>query len=90
MRQVSRDCGAPQPLISFFTVQRNLPSPSASGWLIDLRDAGGPTYVVLRVVEDDAADCLVEHLTDIGAVVDVTEAAALVSGVEPVSVAVVW
>lgn len=69
---------------------RQVPSPSASAWLIDLRAAEGPAFVVLRVREDEAADRLVEHLIDIGAVIGEAEAAALISGVEPISVAVVW
>lgn len=69
---------------------RQVPAPSAAGWLFDLTTSRGPLFVVLRVTEDDARQALSEHLVDIGAVADHGEADQLIDGQAPAMVGVVW
>jgi hypothetical protein len=46
--------------------ERQVPAPSAAGWLFDLGDQRGPAFVVLRTDEGAARDCLRDHLCDLG------------------------
>lgn len=46
--------------------ERQVPAPSAAGWLFDLGDQYGPAFVVLRQDEGAALDCLRDHLDDLG------------------------
>lgn len=82
------------PATGFFRTMiytsRQVPAPSAAGWLFDLTRARGPVFVVLRVTEDDARQALSEHLLDIGAVTDPGEADELIDGQAPIMVGVVW
>lgn len=47
---------------------RQVPSPSASAWLLEVAAAGSPRYVVLRTDEEEAREALAAYLADIGAV----------------------
>jgi hypothetical protein len=49
---------------------RQVPAPSAAGWLFDLRDHRGPAFVVLREDEAAARECLRDHLVGIGVLAD--------------------
>jgi hypothetical protein len=49
---------------------RQVPAPSAAGWLFDLGDQHGPSFVVLRQDEEGARECLSDHLVEIGALPD--------------------
>lgn len=69
---------------------RQLPSPSAVAWLFDLGEPRGPWIVVLRDHEDEARQRLAEHLVELGQAGDVTEGFALLAGVAPEHVGVVW
>ncbi len=68
---------------------RQVPSPSAVAWLLDLSPTGGPRYVVLRPDEQEARDALSVHLIDIGAMT-IEEADTVTETAEAESVAVVW
>lgn len=78
----------------FFSVvidaRRQVPAPSATGWLFDLTDVRGPIFAVLRGDEREAHTALSAHLVDTGAVVDLDEAAQLLHDARPEVVAVVW
>jgi len=69
---------------------RQLPSPSASAWWIDLSEIGGPVFIVLRLDEDEAREALVRQLVDIGAIGNTIEAERVVAAAPTESVAVVW
>jgi hypothetical protein len=71
------------------TLARELPSSAASAWAIDLRDARGPMFVVLRASETAARAALVEYLAAMQ-VADVVEARALVDIAQAKGVAVIW
>lgn len=70
--------------------RRQVPSPSASAWLIDLTAAGGPRFVVVRREEDEARDALVAHLVEIGSIPNTIAAERLVGRAPIESVAVTW
>lgn len=82
------------PFACFFSVvidaRRQVPAPSATGWLFDLTAARGPIFAVLRGDEDEALMTLRAHLVDAGAVPDLEEAAQLLLDARPNAVAVVW
>lgn len=59
---------------------RQAPSASATAWLADLSERGGPRFVVLRVGERESRAALRDHLVEIGAVVDTTEAEVRAAG----------
>lgn len=67
-----------------------VPSPSATGWLIDLTEVRGPRFVVLRTDQDSARLALVCHLREIGAVADETEVEALLIAAPTEPIGVVW
>jgi hypothetical protein len=46
--------------------ERQVPAPSAAGWLFVLGDQRGPAFVVLRQDEGAARDCLRDHLRNLG------------------------
>ncbi len=46
---------------------RQVPTPTAEAWLIDLAVLGGPKFVVLARSSEEARRRLVEHLREIGA-----------------------
>jgi hypothetical protein len=52
--------------IMLIDTTRQVPAPSAAGWLFDLGDQHGPAFVVLRQDEGAARDCLRDHLCDLG------------------------
>lgn len=70
----------PGLLFSVVDVTRQVPSPSASGWLFDASEYRGPRFVVLRLDEDEAYGRLVEHLRELGVASDDAEAAAILEG----------
>lgn len=63
---------------------RQLPTPSASAWSIDLDAIGGPVFVVHRRDQSEARAALARHLVEIGAVADTIKAERLV-GAAPIS-----
>lgn len=69
---------------------RQVPSPSASAWLLDLAEVDGPRYIVLRLDDGTARQALREHLLDIGAVSSEEEAGALVDHAASTPAAVIW
>jgi hypothetical protein len=90
-----RNCGPPPPVI-FSTVSkmvdtsRKLPSPSAAAWRIDAAALGGPTFVVMRLDEDEAREALAIHLVEIGNVPHTIAAERLVRSLPSESVSVIW
>jgi len=69
---------------------RQLPSPSASAWSIDLAAIDGPVFIVGRLAEQDARAVLVLHLVEIGAVANTIAAERVVANAPITSVSVVW
>lgn len=69
---------------------RQVPTPSASAWSIDLEAIGGPVFVVHRRDESDARAALVRHLVEIGAVADTIKAERIVRVAPISSVGVIW
>lgn len=69
---------------------RQVPPPSASAWLFTLAADRAPKFAVLRGGEDEAREALVDHLLEIGSVVDRAEATELLAGAEAESIGVVW
>ncbi|HXV05731.1 MAG TPA: hypothetical protein VFP23_07525 [Solirubrobacterales bacterium] len=69
---------------------RQVPSPSAAAWLVDLAVADGPSFVVMRLNEAAAREALVAHLVEIDAVADEVAAKDLVGAAPVESVGVVW
>ena len=69
---------------------RQVPTPSASAWSIDLGAIGGPVFVVHRRAESDARAALVRHLVEIGAVADTIKSERIVAAAPTSSVGVVW
>ena len=69
---------------------RQLPSPEAQAWSINLAEVGGPVTVVCRREEAEAREALVHHLVGIGAVANTCAAERIVAGAPITSVAVVW
>jgi hypothetical protein len=70
--------------------RRQVPAPSATGWLFDLTDARGPIFAVLRGSKAEARAALVIHLVDTGAVAELNDAAQLLVDARHDAVAVVW
>ncbi|MFN8113158.1 MAG: hypothetical protein U0R51_08155 [Solirubrobacterales bacterium] len=69
---------------------RQLPTPSASAWSIDLEAVDGPVFVVLHRDEGEARAALARHLVEIGAVADTIKAERIVGAAPINSVGVVW
>lgn len=67
-----------------------LPPPSATAWVIDLREVDGPLFVVFRLTEDEARQALAHHLTEIGAFIQRAEAEQAVNGADTTSIGVIW
>lgn len=67
-----------------------LPSPSASAWLIDLTEDGGPVFIVLRLDESRARNALARYLVDIGASRHTSDAERAVASARCSPVAVIW
>lgn len=77
------NCAATVDVIfSWVSLMRQLPSPSAMGWLFDLGDLRGPWILVLRDREDEARERLAEHLVGLAQAVDVRDAFELLESVE--------
>lgn len=72
------------------TLARQVPSPSASGWLIDMRSAGGPQFVVLRTAAEASLASLRVHLIEIGAVATPRDADQLLREARVEPIGVVW
>lgn len=70
--------------------ERQVPTPSASAWSIDLAAIGGPTFIVHRREEGEARAALVGHLVEIGAVANTIKAERIVAAAPISSVAVIW
>lgn len=70
-------------------LERQVPSPAASAWLINLGHLGGPVFVVHRLAEREAPEAPVEHLVAIGSR-SPEEAEEIVGAAEAQSVAVIW
>lgn len=69
---------------------RQVPSPSAHAWRLDLSEIGGPSFIVMRLDETEARRALVEHLVEIGKFPGVTEADRALRPLCGESVAVIW
>lgn len=69
---------------------RQVSTPSACAWLIDLSAIGGPVFVVHRLDQSEARAALVRHLVDIGAIPNTIKAERLVGAAPISSVGVVW
>lgn len=67
-----------------------VPSPSAAGWLVDLREARGPLFVVLRRTEVQARECLRDHLVDTGTFSSAEEVDEVLAHAVTSPVGVVW
>jgi hypothetical protein len=88
-------CGQPDGVIfsgvsAMVNEPRQLPAPSATAWLIDLAEVGGPSYVVLCREEAVAQQILIRHLVAIGKVTNTMEAEPIVADTPIESVAVIW
>jgi hypothetical protein len=77
-------------LFSGVYVRRQVPTPSAAAWLLDLTERGGPLLVVLRRESDEAIATAVGHLLDADLAADPAQARELVADVKPQLVAVTW
>jgi len=95
--QLSRSAGRTQHcaagsglLFSGVYVSRQVPTPSAAAWLLDLTASGGLTLVVLRREQCEARAVAVGHLLDAGIVGGVAEAREIVARATPELVAVTW
>lgn len=69
---------------------RQVPTPSASAWSIDLAAISGPLFVVHRRDESEARAALVRHLVEIGTIPDTIKAERIVGAAPISSVGVVW
>jgi hypothetical protein len=69
---------------------RQLASPSATAWSIDLEAVGGPEFVVLRLDPDAAREALAKHLVEIGSIPNAIEAGRIVGAAPARHVGVVW
>lgn len=92
----SRDCGGEEGMIFsgvplMIDNPRQLPTPSAMAWRIDLAGVGAPMFVVMRTTEAEAREALATHLVAIGSPLANTTAAERAVNAAPAdSVAVVW
>lgn len=69
---------------------RQLPTPSASAWSLDLSEIGGLVFIVLRVSEREARQALACHLVEIGSIPNTIEAERVVAAAPAESIGVVW
>jgi hypothetical protein len=69
---------------------RQVPSPSASAWLIDLSHVDGPQFVVFRLSEIEARQAVVGHVVENGAIANTIAAERLVAAAPASQVGVVW
>lgn len=69
---------------------RQVPSPSAAAWLFRLTAHEGPSVLVLRQHEDEAAACLIQHLIALGVAHDQQHATALVQAAPVEHAGVLW
>jgi len=69
---------------------RQLPATSAEAWSVDLAEAGGPTFIVMRRDEAEARRALTEHLIEIGSGMSVVEAEGRIAAAPVERVAVIW
>lgn len=67
-----------------------VPAPSASAWLVDMSEFGGPCFVVLRTSRCDARTATVSHLIEIGFGLDRAKVESLVSRAAVTEAAVIW
>jgi hypothetical protein len=87
----TKDCAAGSGLLfSGVYVRRQVPTPSAAAWLLDLSGSRGPLLVVLRRGDDEALAAAVGQLLDAGIATDAAQAREMVADVEPQLVAVTW
>jgi hypothetical protein len=77
-------------LFSGIYAMRQVPTPSAAAWLLDLTASDGPMLVVLRREQCEARAAAVGHLLDAGIVVGVAEARKIVAEADAQLVAVTW
>lgn len=77
-------------LFSGVYVSRQVPTPSAAAWLLDLTASDGPMLVVLRREQCEARAAAVGHLLDAGIVGGVAEAREIVARATSELVAVTW
>jgi hypothetical protein len=77
-------------LFSGVYVSRQVPTPCAAAWLLDLTASDGPMLVVLRREQCEARAAAVGHLLDAGIVVGVAEAREIVARASAQLVAVTW
>jgi hypothetical protein len=69
---------------------RQVPTPSASAWLVDLSELRGPVFCVLRASQEEAREALIAHLLEIGQFDTREEAVEVVADAPTESVGVVW
>ncbi|MHB8660139.1 MAG: hypothetical protein ACYC91_19805 [Solirubrobacteraceae bacterium] len=69
---------------------RQLPTPSADAWSVDLSGLGGPRFVILTLSESRARELLAEHLVELGQADTTTAAAELISEMPCERVSVIW
>ena len=69
---------------------RQLPSPAADAWSIDLGPLGGPRYVVLTTSEQHARGRLAEHLAELGKVGTVGADTTAIAEIPAERMAVIW
>jgi hypothetical protein len=67
-----------------------VPAPSASAWLIELKEPGRPIFIVHRLDEAEAREALAHHLAGIGAFIHTIDAERAVNAAAARSVGVVW
>ncbi len=67
-----------------------VPTPSATAWLVDMSEFGGPCFVVLRTSRFDARRAIVSHLIEIGFGLHRSEVESLASRAAVSEAAVIW
>ena len=82
------------PQVLFFSEMvdhtRQVPAPSAAGWLFDLRTDGAPPFVVLRRDETEARECLGTHLAHLGKFATTADAITALAAGSVEYVGVIW
>jgi hypothetical protein len=71
-------------------MSRQVPTPSAAAWRLDAAALGGPSFIVMRLDEDEAREALAVHLVEIGNVSHTIAAERLVRTLPAESASVIW
>jgi hypothetical protein len=69
---------------------RQVPSPAADAWSIDLTPLGGPRYVILTTSEQHARERLAQHLAELGKAETVGSGTNMIADIQAERVAVIW